>query len=162
MRTAICQQIPRVSWIGGETSWTRCEIHTGLTMPGRRIHIRLSQHCQNPASTKRKLLLESLKVINPQTLTIFRPNWSKQGVKHYVLRYTNLLVLYGIRRNCHSSGRDPLPYQFIKRVIRLTATTIGESPSHQLSAKLSNNLLARTIHVCQRSHWISSVWVPPQ
>jgi hypothetical protein len=30
----------------------------------------------------------------------------KAGVKRYVLRYTNLLVLYGIRRNCHSSGRS--------------------------------------------------------
>jgi hypothetical protein len=44
----------------------------------------------------------------------------KAGVKHYVLRYTNLFVLYGIRRSCHSSGRNLLSYQFIKRVIRLS------------------------------------------
>jgi hypothetical protein len=43
----------------------------------------------------------------------------KAGVKHYVLRYTDLFVLHGIRRNCHSSGRNLLLYQFIKRVIRL-------------------------------------------
>jgi hypothetical protein len=31
----------------------------------------------------------------------------------------DLFVVYGIRRNCHNSGRNLLLYQFIKRVIRL-------------------------------------------
>jgi hypothetical protein len=34
------------------------------------------------------------------------------------------LVLYGIRRNCHSIGRNLLLYQFIKRVIRLIVIII--------------------------------------
>jgi hypothetical protein len=49
-----------------------------------------------------------------------------QGVKRYILRYTNLFVLYGIR-NCHSSGRNPVLYQVIKRVIRLIVIIIKES-----------------------------------
>jgi hypothetical protein len=40
----------------------------------------------------------------------------KLGVNRYVLRYTDLFVVYGIRRNCHSTGRNLLLYQFIKRV----------------------------------------------
>jgi hypothetical protein len=59
----------------------------------------------------------------------------KAGVKHYVLRYTNLFVLYGIRRNCHSSGRNILLYQFIKRVIRLIVIIIQESPSYTVPTK---------------------------
>jgi hypothetical protein len=43
---------------------------------------------------------------------------TKQEVKHYVLRYTNLLFLYGLRRNCHRRGRNLLLYQLI-RVVRL-------------------------------------------
>jgi hypothetical protein len=43
------------------------------------------------------------------------------------------LILYGIRRNCHCSGKNLLLYQFIKRVIRLII--IEESPSYQLSTK---------------------------
>jgi hypothetical protein len=35
------------------------------------------------------------------------------------------LVLYRIRRNCHSNGKNLLLYQFIKRVIRLTVIIIG-------------------------------------
>jgi hypothetical protein len=56
-------------------------------------------------------------------------------VKHYVLRYTNLFDVYGIRRNCHSSGRNLLLYQFVKRAIRLIVIIIEESPSYQLPAK---------------------------
>jgi hypothetical protein len=41
------------------------------------------------------------------------------------------LVLYGMR-NCNSSGRNLLLYQFIKRVIKLTVIIIMESPSYQL------------------------------
>jgi hypothetical protein len=41
------------------------------------------------------------------------------------------LVIYGIRRNFHSNGRNIL-YQFIKRVIRLTIIIIEGSPSYQL------------------------------
>jgi hypothetical protein len=45
------------------------------------------------------------------------------------------LVLYGISRNCHSSGRKLLLQQFMKRVIRLTVRIIEESPSYQLPTK---------------------------
>jgi hypothetical protein len=51
----------------------------------------------------------------------------KAGVKLYILRYKDLFILYGIKRNCHSSGRNLLLYQFIKRVIRLI---IEKSPSY--------------------------------
>jgi hypothetical protein len=47
----------------------------------------------------------------------------------------NLFVPYGIRRNCHSSGRNLLLYQFIKRMIRLIVIIIEESPSYQLPTK---------------------------
>jgi hypothetical protein len=46
-----------------------------------------------------------------------------------------LFVVYGIRRNCHSSGRNLLLYQFIKRAIRLIVINIEESPSYQLPTK---------------------------
>jgi hypothetical protein len=47
----------------------------------------------------------------------------------------NLFVLCGIRRNCHSSGRNLLLYQFIERVIRLIVIIIEESLSYQLPTK---------------------------
>jgi hypothetical protein len=59
----------------------------------------------------------------------------KAGGEIYVPRYTDLFVVYGIRRNCHSSGRNLLLYQFIKRAIRLIVIIIEESPSYQLPTK---------------------------
>jgi hypothetical protein len=59
----------------------------------------------------------------------------KAGGETYILRYTDLFVVYGIRRNCHSSGRNLLLYQFIKRGIRLIVIIIEESPSYQLPTK---------------------------
>jgi hypothetical protein len=59
----------------------------------------------------------------------------KAGVKHYIPRNTDLFVVFGIRRNCHSSGRNLLFYQFTKRAIRLIVIIIEESPSYELSTK---------------------------
>jgi hypothetical protein len=89
-----------------------------------------------PSLVEVEIGIGKLKIINPRVLIRFWPNLSKQGVKHYVLRYRDLFVLYGIRRNCHSSGGSLLLFQFIKRVIRLIVIIIEESPSYQLPTKL--------------------------
>jgi hypothetical protein len=44
----------------------------------------------------------------------------KQEVMHYVLRSTYLLILFVIRKSCHSGGRNLLLYLFMERVIELT------------------------------------------
>jgi hypothetical protein len=48
--------------------------------------------------------------MNLQILVIFLQNWSKQEVIHYVLRSTNVLNLFGIRKNYQSSGTNLLLY----------------------------------------------------
>jgi hypothetical protein len=63
-----------------------------------------------PSLVEVEIAIGKLKSINPRVLIRFRPNSSKQGVKFYVLRYTDLFVLYGIRRKCHNSGRNLLFY----------------------------------------------------
>jgi hypothetical protein len=59
----------------------------------------------------------------------------KAGGETYVLRYTNLFALYGIRRNFHSNGRSLLLYQYVKKAIRPTVITTEKSPSYQLPTK---------------------------
>jgi hypothetical protein len=49
--------------------------------------------------------------------------------------HKHICSIYGIRRNHHSSGRNLLLYQFIKRMIRLIVIIIEESPSYQLPTK---------------------------
>jgi hypothetical protein len=75
------------------------------------------------------------------------------GVKHYVPRYTNLFVLYGI----HSGGRNLLLYQFIRRVTRLTVMIIEESPSLSTAYKILFSILPARLAPYVSG---SSLWVP--
>jgi hypothetical protein len=99
-----------------------------------------------------EIAIGKLKFRNPQF-------WSDSGVKHYVLKCTDLFVLYGIRRNCHSSGRNLLLYQFIKRVIRLIVIIIGESPLINCLQNYIQHSSGQVNSICQWSYWWSSVWI---
>jgi len=50
--------------------------------------------------------------INHQVLIKFWQHWSKQVVKYYFLRTTNLLIQFVMKKKCHSSGRNLLLYIF--------------------------------------------------
>jgi hypothetical protein len=72
-------------------------------------------------------------------------------VKHYVLRYTNLFVPYGVRRNCHSSGMNLLLYQFIKRVIRPIVIIIL-STAYKILSKILLAMLTPYVNEVIRDH----------
>jgi hypothetical protein len=81
----------------------------------------------------------------------------KAGGETLYLGYTDLFVVYGIRRNCHSSGRNLLLYQFIKRAIRLTVIIIEESPSYQLPTKFFQHSSGQVNSTFQLNYCGSSV-----
>jgi hypothetical protein len=84
-------------------------------MLGRQKCIQLSHLYLNLVPSRIKLLLKSWKDIKHQALIKFWKNWSKQEVIiHYVLKNTNLLLVFGIRKNCHINERNLLLYLFIK------------------------------------------------
>jgi hypothetical protein len=58
-------------------------------------------------------------VHNPTAMTAM-----KQEVGQFVLRSINLLVLFGIKRNCLRSGRSQSLYLFIRMVIKQIAVII--------------------------------------
>jgi hypothetical protein len=88
-----------------------------------------------PSLVKVEIAIRKLKCYKSPSTDQIPAELIKAGVKYYILRYTDLFVLYQIRRNCRSSGRSLLLYQFIKRVISLTVIIIEESPSYQLPTK---------------------------
>jgi hypothetical protein len=57
------------------------------------------------------------------------------GGIHYVLRSTNLLTVFGMRKNCQSSGMNLLLYLFMGRVIKWTVVIIEEYHCYQLNTK---------------------------
>jgi hypothetical protein len=59
-----------------------------------------------------------------------------------LLRFTNSLILFGLRKNCLISGRSLLFYQSTKRVIKLTAIIV-RCHCYQLHTNVSNIILSR-------------------
>jgi hypothetical protein len=56
-------------------------------------------------------------------------------MKHYILRYTISLILFGIMKNCTRNGRCLLLYHFTRTVIELTVVTIESYQDYQLHTK---------------------------
>jgi len=52
--------------------------------------------------------------MNSRVFMYFGQNWLKQEVIHYVPRSTKLWILCGIRKKCHSYGRNVLLYLIMK------------------------------------------------
>jgi hypothetical protein len=57
------------------------------------------------------------------------------GDKCYCLRFTNSLILFGMRKNCLISGRSLLLYQFTKRVTKLPVIIIVRYHCYQHPTK---------------------------
>jgi hypothetical protein len=73
------------------------------------------------SSFKVEITIEKLKRYKaPAIDQILAQKFSKQEAIHCILKSTNLLILFGIRKNYYSSRRILLLYLFIKRVIKLT------------------------------------------
>jgi hypothetical protein len=53
-------------------------------------------------------------------------------VKHYSLRTINSLIIFGIRKNCLSSGRSLLLHKFTRRALNLTVVIIAVFHYYQL------------------------------
>jgi hypothetical protein len=61
---------------------------------------------------------------------------TQEGSEHYVLGSINSLILFGIRKNCLSSGRSIRLYQCTSRAIKLIVVIIVGYHCYQLHNKL--------------------------
>ena len=86
-------------------------------------------------------LLKSYKDTNHQVSIIFQQNWLKQ----LALRSTNVLILFGIRRNCLRSWRSRSLYLFIRRAIKQMSNYRCNTVLLSTYKILSNMLLSRLI-----------------
>jgi hypothetical protein len=77
------------------------------------------------------LLLQNWKDVNHQALNTFQGTWFKPEVKHYVVRSMNVLILFAVRNNCLSSGRNLLLYQFTSKERKFTIVIIDAYRCYQ-------------------------------
>ena len=66
-----------------------------------------------------------------------------QGAEQSALKSINLLILFGIRRNCLLSGRNQSLYLFLRRVIKHCSNYTGVSLLPNMYNILSNIMLSR-------------------
>ena len=67
---------------------------------------------------------------------IARTELIKAGVEKFALTSINLLIIFGIRRNCLRSGRRRSFYLFIRRAIKQNVIIIEAYHLYQLRTKL--------------------------
>jgi hypothetical protein len=73
-----------------------------------------------PSSSEVEIAIEKLKRYKSSCIDQIpiEPIQAGGGGVYYVLRYINSLIVFGIRKNCQSSGSDLLLYPFIRRAIK--------------------------------------------
>jgi len=67
-----------------------------------------------PSCFELQITIERLKSYKTPGIDHVQAALFKQEGIYYVLRCTNVLILFWTRKNCHSSGRNPLLYLFVK------------------------------------------------
>ena len=79
-----------------------------------------------------------------QSIDQIQQKWLKQGVGPFIVRTVNILILFGIKRNCLGSGRSRSFFLFIRRLDKTDFSNYRGisllSATHKI---LSNILLSR-------------------
>jgi len=86
----------------------------GLMMLGRQKYIQQATSSWAPCLWDSGSCWKAKNTQNRQVWIKFEQHWLKQGVEQFALRSTNLLILFGIRRNCPRSGRIQIYLFFTK------------------------------------------------
>jgi len=74
------------------------------------------------------------------------------------MRSINLLILFGMRRNCRRSGISRSLYLFIRKVIKQIVIII--TAYH--FANYEQNSAVKVNSLCRGNYWRSSVWISKQ
>jgi len=88
-----------------------------------------------PSASEVELAIEKLKRHKSLRTDQIQAELKKQKVEQFALGSINLLIPFGIRRNCQRSGRSRSLYLFIGRVIKHIVIFIGAYHFCQLHTK---------------------------
>jgi len=88
-----------------------------------------------PSAFETELAIEKLKSYKSPGIDKIPAYLMKAGVEQFAMRSINLLILFGIRRSCLSSGRSKSSYLSIRRVIKQIVVIIRACHFCQLCTK---------------------------
>jgi hypothetical protein len=95
------------------------------------------------SSFKLQTSTEQLTWYKPQGIHEIWKIQSKQDALYYVIRYTKLLILLGIRNNYHSRGSNLLCYLLIRRLREVAVIIIEEYHCYRLHRHQSSTPVSR-------------------
>jgi hypothetical protein len=78
------------------------------------------------------------------------------------LRSINLLIRFGIRRNCLRSGRSQTMYLFIRRAIKQTVVIIEAYRSCQVRQNVFRHPTFKVNSLCRGNYWGSLILISMQ
>jgi len=84
-----------------------------------------------PSAAGADMVVQILKATNHRVLITFQQNWLKQAAAQFFLRSINLLVLFGMMKNCFSGGSSRSLYLLTGNVLEQTVVIIKEYLSYQ-------------------------------
>ena len=111
-----------------------------------------------PSAVEFELAIDKIKTHNHHLLIKSQQKLLKQRVQQFTLRTINLLILFGISRNCLRSGRIPSLYLFIQGVMKQILVIIEAYHFCQLHTKFYPTHPVKVDSICRRNYWGSSVW----
>jgi hypothetical protein len=135
-RVTTCLWLHLVCWCSkyGSSSKTVAVLHKRV-FSSRRKNERWEPLVPEPSSYEVEIAIEKFKRYKSPGIDQILAELIQAGGIHSVLRSTNLLIVFGTRKNCQSSGRNLLLYLFIRRVIKRTVVIIEEYHCYQLHTK---------------------------
>jgi len=115
-----------------------------------------------PSAFEVEIPIEKLKGHKSPSIDQIPAELIKAGVDQYALRAINLLLVFGIRRNCLRSGRSQSLYLFIRRAIKQIVLIIEAYHFCLLHTNFIHHPAVKVNSICRGNYWGSSVWILTQ
>jgi hypothetical protein len=110
-------------------------MYMGLVVLGRQEKRTAQTLEPERSSFEVEMVTEKLKIRKSPGIYQIPAEMIRAGGKQFPVRSINLLILFGIRRNCPKSGRSRSLYLSVRRTIKHTAVIIGAYQFCQLRTK---------------------------
>ena len=111
-----------------------------------------------PSAYEAKLAIENLQCHKSPGTDQIPAELIRSGAEQFATRSINLLLLFGIRRNCVRSGRSRSLYlsaiRAIKQNVVILPTTYVQNFIHHPDVKFNS--------ICRGNYWGSSMWILTQ
>jgi len=115
-----------------------------------------------PSTFEFEMAFEKLKRHKSPSIDLIPVEWLKKWVEQIVLRSINVLILFGVRKNCLRGERSRSFYLFIRRVIKQIVVITGHITFVNYAQSFIQHPAVKGNSTCRGNYWGSSLWIKKQ